>query len=429
VSDSLRKAVAWVACGASIAVFAIRVVIPAAADPYTNGFATCYAESRILLENPRELRHVYEDEWFQRRVDRALGRHLVEIAQGQPPTMSLILAPVAWMSPARARIAWIWLSVLFWFAGIAVLARALALGSLGGVPPPVWLVAAATFYRPISENLARGQGYALLFFLLSLAVRGLVVACHRGPRAATGIPLGLMPVLKSSGLWLYPLLIAARQWRILAGTGLTIASVGLVSAALMGWRIWPLYVKETLHWIATEPSNRVTAYQTVQSLTGHLFVYDATWNPGPILHAPALGKLLATVVLGSIFAVSARRQRLDSPDLQTRALTVGMFVAPMPATAPIGEGYHYVLAFPAVVIGFWWASRTPRPANACCVAALATALMCVPQWCYGARALRDGWTALLAYPRVYGAFTLWGLLAYALGPRRATADPEPRHSG
>jgi hypothetical protein len=62
--------VAWAACSLAIAIFVVRVVVPAAANPYTNGFATCYVESRILFEDPRQLRRIYEDDWFQQQVDR-----------------------------------------------------------------------------------------------------------------------------------------------------------------------------------------------------------------------------------------------------------------------------------------------------------------------------------------------------------------------
>ena len=56
----------------------------------------------------------------------------------------------------------------------------------------------------------------------------------------------------------------------------------------MGWGVWPIYLADAFHFVTAEPSNHVTAYQTVQSLTGHLFVYDAAKkvvakdeSPGP----------------------------------------------------------------------------------------------------------------------------------------------------
>jgi hypothetical protein len=43
-----------------------------------------------------------------------------------------------------------------------------------------------------------------------------------------------------------------------------------------------------------------------------------------------------------------------------------------------------------------------------------TTLICVPQAFYGAPYLREGFAALLAYPRLYGSLALWAVLAHAL---------------
>jgi len=417
----VQGAVAWGACTLSIAAFGALVVIPAARDPYTNGFATLYAESRILFEDPGELRRIYDDDWFQRRVDQAFGRHVAETAQGQPPTMSLILAAWAWLSPGGARIAWIVTSTLLWVAGLATLAGGLGLRPLRGVPPLIWLSAATTPFRPLAENLARGQGYAMMFFLLSLVVRSVLRSRDRRAWIA-GIPLGLMLILKSAGLWLHPLFAVTGRWRLVAvGAATALAAVLLVSP-LIGWRIWPFYLTHALRWVATEPSNHVSAYQTIQSLAGHLFVGDATWNPAPVADLPALAWALAAAVLALIFVISARVVRLDSESLEERALSIGLLVAPLVPVAPIGEGYHYLLLFPAILVGWWWAFRSPARAKNLLLVAVCTGLVCVPQRYYDATALQQGWATLLAYPRVYGAIALWGLLARALAASRSYAS-------
>jgi len=413
VSTSRRRAVAWAACACLLGLYAWVVVRPAAANPYTNGFATLYTESRILIESPGDLRRLYEDDWFQQQIDRCLGRHVQDIAQGQPPTMSLMLAPIAWLGPARARLVWIVLSTLFCVAGLAVLADGLRIRSLYGVPAFVWLTAAATPYKPIADTLKRGQGYALMFLLLCLAVRSMLQPTRRRAWVG-GVCLGLMFALKSAGLWMYPLVAAAKRWRVLSGAVAALAAAVLAGAALAGWQIWPLYAVRALRWVATDPSNHVTAYQTVPSLAGHLFVFHPVWNPAPVGHWPALATGLPLLVMGIVFGISVRRQRLRSEWLDERALTLGMFVAPLVAMAPIGEGYHYVMILPAVLIGWWWVLRTGASRRMWLLMAVCTVLICAPQRYYSSEHLRAGWMALLAYPRAYGSLMLWGLLAHAL---------------
>ena len=127
--------------------------------------------------------------------------------------------------------------------------------------------------------------------------------------------------------------------------------------------------------------------------------------------------------MGIVFVISARRQRLDSERLEERALTLGMFVAPLVAMAPIGEGYHYTMIFPAVLIGWWWLLRTEAPKRNWLLMAMCTALICAPQLYYSSSHLQAGWLALLAYPRVYGALMLWGFLAHAMVAREGAVVP------
>lgn len=418
MTEAWRRAAAWGACSIAIGAFVLRAVIPAANDPYTVGFTTCYAEARILLENPRELHRVYDDAWFQARIDRLLGRHVKEIAHAQPPTMSLLLLPLAWLPPPEARAAWIWLNAVLWVLGLAVLASGLGLGRVLGIPPVVWLTALSTGYRPMLENLGRGQGYVLSFFLLSLALHGLLKS-NRRRRSLAGAPLGLAFVLKSAGLWLYPLLAAARQWRTLAvavGAALTVV---VVFSARTGWQIWPIYLHDAFRWLAAEPSNHVTAYQTLQSLTGHLFVYEETWNARPLANLPWLAKAVAFLILGAGFAISVRLHRLNGKRLEERALTLALFAALIAPAAPIGEGYHYVQTFPALLIAWWWAVRAHASLMSRLVLAGCTGLLLAPPAYYNSPHLQDGWTALLAYPMVYGAFGLWAWLASALARMKA----------
>lgn len=421
--NSARKAAAWVMCLVAITAFLLRVVLPSAKTPNTTGFATCYAESRILLERPRDLRFIYDDSWFQPEIDQALGGHVEEIAHGQPPTMSFILAPLAWMSAAKARAAWIGLSTLLWVAGLVALSSGLRLKRVHGIPPLLWLTAVTTLYRPIADNLRRGQGYTLLFCLLSLLV-WVILRTETKRWWLGGIALGSMLVLKSGGLWLYPLFAVARQVGVLAGAAAVVALVVLVCSPLMGWDIWRIYLEDAVRWLSTEPSNHVAAYQTVSSLMGHLFIYDATWNPRPVADVPTLAKGLTVLLLGIVFTTSARLQRLSSQRLEERALTMGMFICPLVPAAPIGEGYHYVLLLPAVVIAWWWASRARASMQWQLVLLACSILLVTPQRFYDSSRLQVGWAAVLAYPRLYGALGLWALLARALSDDRSRpVDP------
>ena len=393
---------------AALAIYAVVVVIPACRHPHTNGFAAYYTASRILIETPTDLPRAYDDAWFQGRIDAFGFAGVLDVLLVQTPALSLILAPIAWMSPARARVIWILASVLFWIGGLAVLARALGLNRRLLLP----LAALTAAYVPLADNFRQGQAYALIFLLLCLVFR-FALADESRRHWLAGVPLGVMLVLKGAGLWLWLLLLAARRWRVVGGGIATAAVMVAASAPWIGWSAWEPFLLD-LPRLASDPVRYVTAYQTITSLMGHLFTFDTLWNPMPVADLRPLATGLTIAVTALVFITSVRVQRLASPDLGVRALSLAMLAAPAVCMAPLGEGYHYVQVLPAVVVAFWWAVRRGARLQSWCVLAASTLLLLAPVRFLTAGFLRDGWRAVLAYPRVYGALLLWGWLLATL---------------
>jgi hypothetical protein len=173
-------------------------------------------------------------------------------------------------------------------------------------------------------------------------------------------------------------------------------------------------------WLAGDPGARMTAHQTVSGFFGHLLVFEPICSPSPVADLPRLAAALTALVTAGAFFVTARLQRLDG-ELPERALTLGLFVALMVPVAPRAEGYHHVLVFPALAIAAWWAVRAPAGRAAWLALIGCAALLCVPRSIYQSPGLARGWLALLAYPRVAGAFGLWVWLGRAL--RRVPSAP------
>jgi hypothetical protein len=404
-----RALTGYAACAGALALFTVRVVVPAASSPDTVGFVAYYTEARVLLESPRDLPRVYDQAWLQARIDRWFGRHVPDLIQAMPPTMSLMLLPVAWLPPSGARVAWVLISVGLWIAGLAALANGLGLRPVAGVPPVVGLAGLTSAYAPLADNLRQGQGYALLFFFLCLLVRGLL---RPGQRLATGVPLGLMLVVKSAGLWLVAELAAARRWRVLLGAAAGALAVALAASPAVGPAGWRRFL-DGFGWLAANRASHVTAYQTLTSFWGHLLAPDPVWNPGAVADLPRLARVLTLATTVALLVASARLQRWPERDTDALALTVGMLVSLVVSVAPLAEGHQYLLVLPALVIAWWWVARRRLPPRAWLPLAACTGLLCVPFRFYGSPRLANGWLALLAYPRLYGALGLWAWLARA----------------
>ncbi|HVZ86400.1 MAG TPA: glycosyltransferase family 87 protein [Polyangia bacterium] len=406
-----RRLSVFILCLIAWAGFLAVVVVPSARTPSTNGFVAYYTESRVLLENPRQVGRVYDDAWFHTQTVRFFAPHVFDVVHAQSPAMSLILAPVAWLPPAPARAIWIALSVALWLAGLAVLVRALPLGQ-SRAEAVLALSAAGTLYSPLIDGLARGQVYTLLFFLLCLALR--ILLRPPGERRWTaGIPLGIMIFIKAVSPWLWLALWAARQKRVLAVAAATLLAAALLTWPVLGSDAWRTALHDGL-WLRANPYIHLTAYQTVVSFTGHLFVRTPGANPAPIADRPIVAALLALAILTGALVRSARLQRLDAADLEGRALSMALFVSLMECFSPMAEAYHFVLAVPAIVIAFWWTTRAPERRRRRWSLLGWVLLLNVPQLWYGWPPLSRGWLALLAYPRLYGAFGLWFWIGRAL---------------
>jgi len=405
------RPVAGALLAAWCAVFLWRVALPAARAT-TNGFAAYYTASHLLAHQPGSLRDAYDDAWFAARVEEAGIAGVHDIMNVQPPTMSLLVLPLAWLPPAPARATWVAFSLLLLPAGLFLLARALAL-------PDRWVLWAfplCLLYAPVAENLRLGQGYAWLFFLLCLLYWSLL----GGRRRVAGAALGLMLVVKTAGAWLWPLLAWGRSWRAVLWGVLVAAGLALATLPWIGIEAWAAYASHLPN-LATMPERTVTAYQTVTSLFGHLFLYHPTWNPAPVVHCPLLATALTLGVLGGSLALSARYAR------RSPALSLALCAALLVTNAPVAEGHHYLLVLPSLLVAAWHAWRCGLDWRAW-AALLVAALLTGAPLPYGSARLQAGWLAILAYPRVYGAYLLWAWLCRQAGSPGVRSRREERPS-
>jgi hypothetical protein len=441
--------------------YAALVALPAARS--NAGFAVYYTAAYLLAREPWELPNVYNDAWFVAKLNHVALPGVYDIMFYNPPTVSLMLLPLAWLPPEAARAAWALLGLPLLAGGLVFLARALTLPALWGV----WALPFALLYAPITENIRAGQAYLLLFFLLCAAFWALerpdegrrtmddarqqttiyrlssIVRVQKAG-AVAGLALGLMLILKAAGFWLWPLLLAARRWRAVAWACGAAAALALLTLPRIGGATWRAYL-ELLPGAAGDPKRTVTAYQTVTGLFGHLLDYDARWNPAPLADAPWAPHALTLVVALGALALTARwvsarhppallRQARgeafltrgegehESPPLPRlgeggrgvrEPLALALCMALLVTNAPFAEGYHYTLALPSLLVAAWWAWRARLGWGAWAVLGAAALLLGAPLPYKSAR-LQSGWPALLAYPRVYGAYLLWGWLAWAL---------------
>ncbi len=87
----------------------------------------------------------------------------------------------------------------------------------------------------------------------------------------------------------------------------------------------------------------------------------------------------------------------------------------------VAEGYHYVLTIPSVMTAVWWARQSRTSVTGLSVLAIAVGLLALPIP-FKSPVLAHGWLALMAFPRVYGAYLLWVWLLWQLKARPVEAQ-------
>jgi hypothetical protein len=377
-------------------------VLPAS-DGLRYGFPAYYTSSRLVLE--REWGpDVYDDAWFSDRSKDLTGGTVAEIYRPNTPMMSLLALPIAWLDVFKARRVWLLADLLL--IATTMVALLAALPALRSPLRAAVLVGLCLWWAPLRETVSLGQAYALMLALQAVALWAVV----RDRRGITGLAIGAAVATKLAAVPLLLVLAVRGSWRsvVVAGVtvlGLAVATVGF--AHVDSWsRFSQVLVEDALR---PPPSQSVTAYQSASSFFAHLFTADALWNPGPIADLPWLASVLGVMATAIALVATVwlgRRGRADTA--VAAAVAAGVLVL------GLAQEYHFaMLLVPAAVALARWFDAPGRPASDGLWLAVALALLAAPLPYQDPR-LTVGWAALLAYPRLYGAWLLWGWLGREL---------------
>ena len=381
-------------------------------DEPTHGFVPHYTAARLLIEG-EDVAEFYDDLWFEEQVTR-FEPDVRDRFGANPPTMSLMMAPLAVMDYGAARAIWITASFIALLVTAVWLLRVLR---IRGAWAPAFLLL-VFLYQPAYENLSHGQMYVLALVLLCMAWSG-----YRRERSPLlGTSLGVLLVTKTAALMMWPLLLVQRRRRALAWGAGAFLTVAVASLPMIGIHAWQRYLVEAAK-LPSNPLLAVTAYQTELSFFRHLFGPGGDLIGESVLDVPLLATSLpligGLVLLGISVYFAHHRTRSD--------LIFAAFVLMSLIISPVSQDYHYVMALlpVAILVGHVPSGRISRDG----LLLIVGALMIGADLPYRSRRLFDGALALVAYPKLYGALLLWCLaLLWSLrqsgGPRDGVAPED-----
>ncbi len=386
---------------ASLAVFLLASVWPAS-NKITDGFAAYYTASRAVLEG-RADPVLYDDNLFRLDVEQDTAGQASDIYWANPPTTALLFLPIASFPPEVARRLWIGFNLFALILAIYLLIVALQPPAL--YPGRLYIgVSIFLLSVPLADNFDHGQAYIFILCLMCLAL----FALQRRLDWLAGLCLALAILFKASGIPLWILLALHGRWRLIVWSGLIFMMLTLATLPLLGVHLWQTFLFEVAPRFLRDPVISVSVYQTIPGLLRHIFTYDPTWNPLPLANWPLVALLtvpLISCLLVGIAGYAARRSSL------TWTFVVGLLLSVI--LVPSAEGHQYVLLLPAFLFALYGARTPGWPLW------IAAALIALPLP-FAQSALSQGWLALLAYPRLYGALILFAILQPTDRERRVT---------
>lgn len=367
-----------------------------------NDFAPTYVAGRLILEGHGS--DIYDEARIV-AMERAAApvNYAIDLPYISPPAAALAEAPLTGLSFSAAEILWSSLQLAA-TVGAAVLIF-LTVSWPDGTPRAFRLAvgAAAVGAPTVGALLLFGEFDGL--FTLGLAV-GYVFFARRQPMAA-GVAFGLAAGFAKPHLLVGVIvfLIFGREFRTVAATLITAASVNLAAVALLGIATAPSFVSAVLHSGIDHPPS---------GLVGAAGLSASWFGNGTIVRV--VGLLLATllfVVCGRLGLLSTRQPR-DTPQLFAGALAVGLLASP-----------HLLVPDMVVLVpAFIWLMPCllPRSREGGSVTKAEALLWTAWVW-IAIATLRDAANASVGFP---GRLMPWGLVLFAaaawLGTPGSTTD-------
>ena len=398
-----RPAVRWLILGIATViagVFVLRTVLPAT-QRNTYAFSVYYTSARLVLQNEADSRLC--SEWFFEK-QRALGLRADTFCGAGPPTMALVLAPVAWLRPDIARVVWVafdlvilaLMSFLAW--RIARIYNWLTNEDIGLFVPGAFILVAV--FQPVAAELWAGQIHLFLAALYAIWLYGYVTR-HDW---ICGIALAGLALAKLAAAPIWLLMLVTGRGRALLIAGAIMLTVLAVTMPVFTLRFWMIDL-QTMFMAASQPQSAVPAAQTILSLLRQVFDYNKIWTPRPLVDIPWLVSPLYVMSGATLLAITLWLGRKDN-GIHAAMAALCICVPIQPA----GEQYHYALLFTVLLVALVAMRKQENSVFSSICLFVALLLFMLPSYFLRTEVFNTFPISLLAYPRLYGALILWGAL-------------------
>jgi hypothetical protein len=365
-----------------------------------------------MLTQGSEMTMAYDTAYFFSKMQENGFGNVKDLAN--LPTGSFMVLPYTAFGPVKAKIMWNASSILFIVFSLIFLFKAFEI-RINSITSLI-LILITLLYYPLYYNMIYGQAYALLILLASIAVYGF----SKKNDYLLGISIALLIIFKGYGLFPLAALLLLNKRKAFIVTSLIAAGLFLLTLPLFGITVWKLFYSNIFPLVCFSNYASNSAYQTFNSLFGHLFSYNAVTNPFAFANLPQqyIYYFLQAAGLVLLYFFVQKSPHKKEQDLLIDVFSINFELLIFTASfafnvifAPVAEDHHSLLYLPLMLflLNILFSKNIKSKMYLFFMTAVVL-LLCLP---IPFRALQNSNfpVYLLSYPRLYGAVILI-LIAY-----------------
>ncbi|MGE5795410.1 MAG: glycosyltransferase family 87 protein [Ignavibacteria bacterium] len=305
-------------------------------------FPNYYVSSKLLLEG-KDLKNIYDDDWFQQKINEYGISELGKFSPFPPPT-AFIMIPIASLPPLAAKRAYIIINLIALFFIVYLLKKICGFNFINTCN--VVLLSGAA----LVNNFLFGQFYLIMLLLILLGYISLI----KNNETSAGIFWGIDAAVKYFTLIYLPILFFKKSWKTLISLVSSVIFINLAALIFFGMDAYTFFFKNVLlsHFNGelSSQSDYAVQFQSWNSFLRNLFVYDAAENTSPLISSLFLFNFSRVIIYllfsGAAFLVLYRLK--DDRDFIPAAvilLSTLLFVL-----SPASASYHMLLMILPVIL-------------------------------------------------------------------------------
>jgi len=305
-------------------------------------FPNYYVSSKLLLQG-KDLRNIYNDEWFQQKINEYGITEPGKFSPFPPPT-ALIMIPLSSLSPFTAKRVYLIINLIVLFFA-ALLVKKISGFNLINSFNIILLSGAA-----LINNFLFGQFYLILLLLILLGYLNFI----RNNESPAGIFWGIASAVKYFPVIYIPILFFKKKWKALFYFAASVILLNIITFIFFGSQAYLFFFRNVifshLNGELSSQSGYAVQFQSWNSFLRNLFIYDPAENPYPLISSIFLFNFFRIIIFlffpaAAFFVLNKLKMEKEFIPASVIILSLVVFVL-----SPASATYHLLIMILPVVL-------------------------------------------------------------------------------